>query len=139
MARLVSPGYKNSTLVNQILSPMEERIIEFKGLNRQHLVSEGEMSDMKNLTSDLYPLLCPRKLRGQMELPEGAAKPLKIMTKYERIAMIAQKSDDSVAFFYDGNEITSVTGLSVDTEMVSINTKICFFPQKTYLSLTRNG
>lgn len=121
------------------LQPMEERIIEFKGLNRKSFVEDGEMSDMKNLTSDNYPLLCPRKLRGQLTLPESVAKPLKIMTKFERIAMIAKKANDSIAFFYDGNEITSVTGLTEDTEMVAINTKICFFPQKTYLSLVRGS
>lgn len=131
MANLVAPVSS--------MQPLEERIIEFRGLNRQHFVEDGEMSDMKNLTSDNYPLLCPRKLRGQLELPEGVAKPLKIMTKYERIAMIAKKSDDSVAFFYDGNEVPSVTGLTEETEMVAINTKICFFPQKTYLSLVRGS
>lgn len=120
-------------------TPYEERILEFKGLNRKSYVEEGEMSDMKNLTSDRYPLLCPRQLRGSYALPEGVKKPLSIMTKYERIAMIAEKEDGSIAFFYDGNEITSVTGLSADTEMVAINTKICFFPQKTYLSLTRSS
>ena len=131
MANLVAPVTS--------LQPLEERIIEFRGLNRKSFVDEGEMSDMKNLTSDNYPLLCPRKLRGQLALPEGVAKPLKIMTKFERIAMIAKKTDDSIAFFYDGNEITSVTGLTEDTEMVAINTKICFFPQKTYLSLVRGS
>ena len=120
-------------------TPTEERIIEFRGLNRRLYVEEGEMSEMKNLTSDLYPLLCPRKLRGTLTLPEGVVEPLKIMVKYERIAMIARKDDDSIAFFYDGNEITSVTGLTADTEMVAINTKICFFPQKTYLSLVRGA
>ena len=120
-------------------TPYEERILEFKGLNRKSYVEEGEMSDMKNLTSDRYPLLCPRQLRGSYALPEGVKKPLSIMTKYERIAMIAEKENGSIAFFYDGNEITSVTGLSADTEMVAINTKICFFPQKTYLSLTRSS
>lgn len=121
------------------LAPVEERIIEFKGLNRKQYVEEGEMSDMQNLTSDNYPLLTPRKLRGELALPEGVKKPLKIMVKYERIAMIAKKDDDSVAFFYDGNEVTSVTGLTEDTEMVAINTKICFFPQKKYLSLVRGA
>ena len=121
------------------LAPAEERIIEFKGLNRKQYVEEGEMSDMKNLTSDKYPLLCPRKLRGSYALPDGVAKPLKLMTKFERIAMIAKKSDESVAFFYDGVEQTAVTGLTEETEMVAINTKICFFPQKTYLSIERVG
>ena len=131
MANLVAPVIR--------LAPVEERIIEFRGLNRKASVEEGEMSDMLNLTSDRYPLLCPRQLRGSYALPDGVKKPLSIMAKYERIAMIAQKEDDSIAFFYDGNEITSVTGLTADTEMVAINTKICFFPQKTYLSLTRGS
>ena len=139
MANLVSPGYKNSSLINSVLSPIENRIIEFKGLNRKSFVDEGEMSDMWNLTSDNYPLLCPRKLRGTYELPEGVKKPLSIMTRYERIALIAEKEDGAIAFFYDGEEIPSVTGLTVDTSMVAINTKICFFPQKTYLSIEREG
>lgn len=120
-------------------TPYEERILEFKGLNRKAYVEEGEMSDMKNLTADRYPLLCPRKLRGTHALPDGVKKPYSIITKYERIAMIAEKKNGSIAFYYDGKEIPSVTGLSADTEMVAINTKICFFPQKTYLSLTRSS
>lgn len=131
MANLVAPV--------MALKPLEERIIEFKGLNRKNAVEEGEMSDMQNLTSDKYPLLAPRKLRGTYTLPTGAVKPLKIMTKYGRIAMIAQKADETVAFFFGDEEVASVTGLSTDTEMVAINTKICFFPQKTYLSLTRSS
>ena len=131
MANLVAPISS--------LQPLEERIIEFRGLNRKAFVEEGEMSDMKNLTSDNYPLLCPRKLRGQLELPSDVKEPLKIMTKYERIAMIAKKNDDSIAFYYNGIEVPSVTGLSEETDMVAINTKICFFPQKSYLTLLRGS
>ena len=131
MANLVAPITS--------LQPYEERIIEFKGLNRRNFVEEGEMSDMKNLTSDNYPLLTPRKLRGLYELPAGVVQPLSIMTKFDRLAMIAKKKNGRAAFFYDGEEITTVTGLTEDTQMVAINTKICFFPQKTYLSLVREG
>lgn len=145
MANLVSPGFNRSSLINQILAPTEERIIEFKGLNRKNSVEEGEMSDMQNLTSDNYPLLCPRKLRGQMTLPDNVAKPLKIITKFERIAMIAKKTDNNIAFFYGTpdnlSEVSSVTNLSEFTEMVAINTKICFFtgPYKKYVSLKRSS
>lgn len=139
MANLVSPGYKNSTLIGTILAPSEERVIEFKGLNRRTTVDEGEMSAMQNLTAENYPVLTPRRPRGTFRLPNGAVEPLKIMERFERIAMIAKKSDGSVAFFYNRTEITEVTGLTEDTEMVAINTKICFFPQKTYLTLIRTG
>lgn len=139
MSRLVSPGYSRASLVNQILTPYADRFIEFKGINRRSHVNEGEMSDMLNLTSDSYPLLRPRMLRGQMTLPAGVSKPLSIITKYERIAMIAEKSNQSVAFYYDGTEITAVNNLTSDTEMVAINNKICFFPQKTFLQIDRSG
>lgn len=131
MANLVAPVIK--------LAPVEQRIIEFRGLNRRNHVEEGEMSDMKNLTSDNYPLLAPRPLRGEIALPAGVSRPLKMIVKYERIAMLAEKGNGDIAFFYDGNEITAVNDLTADSEIVAINTRICFFPQKTYLQLTRNG
>lgn len=122
------------------LDVTEERTIEFKGLNRKEYVQDGEMSDMLNLTSDRYPLLCPRKLRGEYALPEGVAKPLSIVTRYGKIAMIAEKSDSSIAFFFGDDEVTELAGLlSADTYMVPINTKICFFPEQIYLTVPPTG
>lgn len=122
------------------LDVTEERTIEFKGLNRKEYVQDGEMSDMLNLTSDRYPLLCPRKLRGEYALPEGVAKPLSIVTRYGKIAMIAEKSDSSIAFFFGDDEVTELAGLlSADTYMVPINTKICFFPEQIYLTVPPSG
>lgn len=142
MANLVTPGYKQSALVNNVLAPSEERIIEFRGLNRRDYVEEGEMSDMQNLTSDNYPLLTPRKLRGTYELPEHVTVPYKIMARYNKIAMIAKDDSDDINFYFDGVKITD-TGVADDltetTEMVAINTKICFFPQKTCISITQSG
>ena len=40
---------------------------------------------------------------------------------------------DSYAFYYDG--VKYLDGLSADTQMVAINTKICFFPEKKYFKL----
>lgn len=122
------------------LDVTEERTIEFKGLNRKEYVQDGEMSDMLNLTSDRYPLLCPRKLRGEYALPEGAVKPLSIVTRYGKIAMIAEKSDSSIAFFFGDDEVTALSGLlSEETYMVPINTKICFFPEQIYLTVPPTG
>ena len=142
MRRLASPGYKRNKLVGSILAPVPERIIDFKGLNRQHVISEGEMSDMLNLTSDNYPLLTPRKPRGTLELPEGAKRPVQLLSRYGKACMIAlyevEGEDDAVGFFFDGERIESIDDLSTSTRAVAINTKICFFPQKTYLQLERN-
>ena len=131
MANLVAPVAK--------LEPIEERIIEFKGLNRREVVEDGEMSDMKNLTADNYPVLSPRKPRGTYELPEGVVLPLQIMTRYEKVALIAVDDQSAVNFYYDGEKIDEVVGLSEASTMVAINTKICFFPEKTYLEVVRQG
>ena len=131
MANLVSP-------IN-LLPPTDERIIEFKGLNRKPVVEEGEMSDMLNLTADNYPLLTPRELRGTMKLPEGVRRPLSLISRYNRIGMIAEDTDGNVWFYYDGEKVSSVTGLTRNSRMVAINTKICFFPEKTYLELIKSG
>lgn len=137
--RYASPGYKRSKLVNSVLSPTSEHIIDFRGLNRKQVVEEGEMSDMKNLTSDNYPLLTPRKPRGQLDLPSSARQPIQIMRRYGKIALIAYDNTDNVSFYYDGRKISKVTGLSEKTRAVAINTKICFFPEKTYLTLSHEG
>lgn len=128
----------NLAMPVNVLPPSEERIIEFKGLNRLAVVSEGEMSDMKNLTSDDYPILKQRKPRGRMSLPAGAIRPVQIMAIREKIAMIA-RMDEGYGFFYDGELISEVQDLAQSSRMVAINTKLCFFPQKTYLVIAPDG
>lgn len=137
--RLTSPGYKNSALVNQILAPVKEQTIEFKGLNRKSYIEPGEMCDMQNLTSDDYPLLCPRKLRGKYTKPTGLVRPLKILARHDRLAIIGTDSSDNIKFWYDGMLISAVNDLTSSSYMVAINTKVCFFPQKTYLEIIPNG
>lgn len=139
MANLVSPGYKENKLINSILVPYEEKIVEFKGMNRRNQKDEGEMYDMLNLTLDDYPLLSPRKLRGEYVLPEGVVKPLQVISRRDRIAMLATDENEDVYFYYDGNKINTVTGLTTSSRMVAINTKICFFPDKTYIEIFPSG
>lgn len=131
MANLVAP-------VN-ILQTTQDRIIEFQGLNRKPFVDEGEMSAMHNLTSDRYPLLATRRKRGEYALPNGVVNPLYISTRFERIALIGEKADGSIAFYYNQTEVEEVTGLTADTKIVAINNKLCFFPQKTYVEIVRTG
>lgn len=139
MANLVSPGYGRSALINEILKPAEERTIEFKGLNRRTTVAEGEMSDMLNLSSDDYPVLTQRKPRGRLALPGGVVRPLQLMPRYDRIAMIALDSNSDVHFYYNGVLASQVTGLSESTRMVAINNRMCFFPEKTCIDITKDG
>lgn len=139
MANLVSPGFSEASLINAQLAATTERIIEFRGINRKDFVDEGEMSDMKNLTSDNYPLLSPRKPRGTYTLPEHVTVPYKIMARYGKIAMIALDENDNVNFYFDGTKVSEINDLTSASEMVAINTKICFFPQKTCISIVQSG
>lgn len=131
MANLVAPI--------AMLEPIEEQIMEFRGLNRRSYKEDGEMLDMLNLSTDDYPLLSPRKSRYRVLLDSSIVKPLQIIARYGRLAMLATDSSENVWFWFDGVKRTSVTGLSTSTRMVAINTKICFFPEKKYIEITPNG
>lgn len=137
--RLASPGYNKSALVSSLLAPVKEQMIEFKGLNRKSYIEAGEMSDMLNLSCDDYPLLSPRKPRGIYPLPSGLVRPLQILARHNRLAIIGTDSNGDVKFWYDNNLITEVDDLNYASSMTAINTKICFFPQKTYLEVIASG
>ena len=130
MANLVRPINK--------LPPVVDQIIEFKGRDRRAVVPDGAMADMLNLTSDNYPILSVRKPRGDVAMPSGAVRPIQIMAKHGKNCLIAADGEDTVNFYYDGNKVNAVTGLTSASHMVAINNKVCFFPQKTYLELFRN-
>lgn len=139
MANLVSPGYNHSTLINQVLSPIEERILEFKGLNKKTVVEEGEMSDMWNLTADGYPVLKPRKPRGEMDLPADVKRPIRIVKRFGKLGVIAIDSSDGVSFYYDGTKVNEITNLTTSSYAVAINNRMCFFPQKYAIDITKEG
>lgn len=118
---LIAPVYR--------LTPHIERVLEFKGLNKKTVVDDGEIRDMKNLASDEYPCLSQRKPRGTyMDMGE-LVNPTTFITKDRKLAVIANGK-----FHYDG-VIYSSLKLSDKTQMVAINTKICFFPEKQYFNV----
>ena len=141
MGRLVSPGYTNKTLL-RLLSKNQEKTIEFRGFNNRTQIGDGEFRDAWNLTTDEYPLLSPRKPRGSYPIDSSIYTVLQIISRYGHIAMLATDSNEDVYFWYDGVKRTAITtlkALSASTRMVAINTKICFFPEKTYIEVIPNG
>ena len=131
MANLVRP-------VN-LLPPTENKIIDFKGLDRREVVPDGAMKDMLNLTSDKYPILTQRKERTEVILPSDVNMPLRMITRHRKIALIGLDANENAAFYFDNRKIEAVDDLTADTIMVAINTKICFFPQKKYIEVVRSG
>ena len=125
MGKLVAPVYQ--------LSPKEERILEFRGYNRKAVISDGEMRDMCNMASDEYPCLYQRKPRGLYDHGiEDLQEPTALLVKDKKLAVIAKGT-----FYYDGIAYPDLE-LSENTQMVAINTRICFFPEKKFFVVKEN-
>lgn len=123
-----------------------ERVIEFKGYNARGDIEDGEMRDMTNLTADEYPALYQRPPRSEWQdspvvTYQGPRSLLvkshfradgsTVVQQAEKLAVI----DSDGTFYYDGTPY--LYGLSNDTKMVAINTKICFFPEKKFFRLVK--
>lgn len=107
--------------------PKQERILEFKGYNKKTVIDDGEMRNMYNLSSDEHPCLYQRKPRGIYS--EAYKNPTAMIVKDKKLAVISEGS-----FYYDGDLYPSLK-LSGQTQMVAINTKICFFPEKVFFNV----
>lgn len=124
------PTWDNTTLLTTT----------FGGLNRGLSISDGEMSDMTNMTSDNYPVLSTRKNRGVPVFPvEGGGLtvyegPVSGMLGTDRLIVCTGKS-----VYMDG-EVVPVT-LSDEAHMqpkrlVSMGAYVCIWPDKKYFNVT---
>lgn len=130
------------------LEPVVDRIIEFKGLNRNPVIDDGEMREMKNMSCDEYPCLTQRKPRGTFTDNDSldwatmnVQAPVALLQKgrledganVKKLAVIDHVGNDYI-FKYDGASYSGL-GLSSATQMVAINTRICFFPEKKWFNV----
>lgn len=130
------------------LQPTIDRIIEFKGLNRNPVIDDGEMRTMLNMSGDDYPCLTQRKPRGvfadddtEMWEAMDVQAPVALLQKgrledganVKKLAVIDHVGNDYI-FKYDGASYSGL-GLSSATQMVAINTRICFFPEKKWFNV----
>ncbi len=96
----------------------------FSGYRHLPRINEGEFYDMRNLSSDYYPLLCARKPRG---LVLSSSKLQGIMEMAENLAYV----EDGALYYSE--ELTPVRGLSEgEKQMVGMGAYICIFPDKVY-------
>ena len=126
-----------------------ERVIEFKGYNARGDIEDGEMRDMKNLCADEYPSTYQRPERSEYQQEFSQESPYvggirqmlakshfrddnsDVVTQRQGLAVI----DNAGNFWYNG--VKYIEGLSDDCQMVAINTKICFFPDKKFFRLVK--
>ena len=108
----------------QEISTSRQVIQQFGGYNHNLRISDGEFYDMKNLTSDYYPIAATRPPRGTYASPEKAS------------GLIAK---DSLCYV-DGsqfviNEYRVEMGLSDTTKtMVSMGAYVIILPDKKYIN-----
>lgn len=109
--------------------PSESRVIEFKGYDVRNVIDPGSMREMKNLASDEYPCIAPRKKRGIHS--DNYVTPSTLLARGDKLAVC-----DSTSFYYDG-ELKFDFEQSYDGErqMQAINKKIVIYPDKIYYDI----
>lgn len=98
--------------------------IRFGGLNHSLGAGDGELWDMKNLTSDHYPLLAsraPRLFYKKLAEPGG-------IYSWDGLCWV-----DGTSFFFDGVEKGKVT--AGDKQFASIGACIIIWPDKCYYNV----
>lgn len=96
----------------------------FRGYNHNLRISEGEMYDMKNMTSDQYPILAPREARGLY------AEPNKVT------GMIAKDTlcyVDGTDFVFDQYRVNMGLG-DEPKQIVSMGAYVIIMPDKKYIN-----
>lgn len=105
-----------------------DMVQEFRGYNHNLRIGSGEFYDMKNMTSDSYPVLSPRKVRGVYATP---ASPQGLIAK-ETLCYVDGKD------FIVGDQRVSMN-LSVSVrdcpkELVSMGSYVIIMPDKKYIN-----
>lgn len=100
----------------------------FAGYNHNLIIGNGEFYDMKNMTSDYYPILSPREKRGTYAEPSN----LQGIISKEKLCYV-DGSD-----FYVGTSVVHL-GLSTDSAdcpktLVSMGAYVIVFPDKKYVN-----
>ena len=109
-------------------SPTESRVMEFRGYDVQNVIEDGSMRDMKNLTTDEYPCLYPRKKRGDYsDIYVGTTA---ILARRGKLAVC-----DRTSFWYDGErKFDFDLDYEGERQMQAINTRIVIWPDKVWFN-----
>ncbi len=113
------------------ISRSEELTQSFPGLDRNLRGADGSMSDMKNLTSDHYPLLAAREKRTMLDV---LVKPNGLLAK-DKLVWV-----DNRNLYYGGEDLTDhLTDAGVhlaDSEktLVSMGAYVIILPDKAYIN-----
>ena len=100
----------------------------FKGYNHNLRISDGEFYNMRNLTSDFYPVLSPRKCRGVYAKP---ASPQGLIAKNE---ICYVDGTDFVIGETRINMSLSVAKEDCPKKLISMGAYVIIMPDKKYIN-----
>ena len=108
----------------RVMEASRQMVDAFKGYNHNLRIGDGEFFDMKNMTSDSYPVLSPRKKRG---IYKNAAKPLGLIAK------------DALCYVDGENFVINEypVGMNLNDEpkqLISMGAYVIILPDKKYIN-----
>lgn len=129
----------------RVLETSRQMVDLFKGYNHNLRISDGEFFDMKNMTSDSYPVLSPRKGRGVYASPKNPTGLIAkdslcyvdgadfyINGKRIDMGLIDSACDDCV---YKGGCAQYKEGKTVcQKQLVSMGAYVIILPDKKYIN-----
>ena len=124
-----------------------EMIDVFKGYNNNLRIGEGEFHDMKNLTSDDYPVLSPRKKRG-IYVREDGNFPIHLQGLIAKDSLcyvdcIVDEHEEGARFYINDKEVEGFT-LSSKAEdcpkqLISMGAYVIIMPDKKWINTADDG
>ena len=111
-----------------VLPTTRQMVDVFKGYNHNLRISDGEFFDMKNMTSDHYPILAPRGKRGVYATPEN---PQGLIAK-DTLCYV--DGTDFVMNEYRINMDLSVKEEDCPKNLVSMGAYVIIMPDKKYIN-----
>ena len=114
----------------------EEYQTAFGGYNHTENCSEFEFFEMKNMSSDLFPILSPRKKRSKLNLA-GEENGVKAILAKNKLCHVAGNK-----FYIDGVPVENISvdpmydeaGTELPISLVSMGAYVIIWPQKQYVN-----
>lgn len=106
---------------------IQKQIVTFRGMNFSDRYTDGELADGENLSARRFPYLSTRTQREHLKDYDGATA---FLYRNQPIAVVGTD------LFYGGKRVATVS--SGEKQLVTVNTKLCVFPDQIYYD-TKTG
>lgn len=121
---------KHSTLNSTYTQ--RDAIDTFGGYNHNLKINDSEFFDMKNMTSDFFPTLSPRKKRGVYPFPESL-----VPVTHKINGMISKDAlcyVDGTDFYIDNHRTEGFTLTDSPKQLLSMGAYVIVLPDKKYIN-----